>query len=151
LRFDESGLPKPGRELDAWIWVNVLGNNLLPWEPGVDVECPYCLIPMYKTDRRAWCSTCREWRYSPYQEYSTTHAYHSVMDAMEGWLFEFWEEDYGDEGHRLTANMYQGPTPADFICTTVYEAEVSMADYPDRERTYAHAVCAVVWKAMGGE
>lgn len=56
-----------GPELDARIAVAVLG---LPVVDLKDANCPYCGDEMRFCGERSWCSSCGEWRHSPYKEYS---------------------------------------------------------------------------------
>lgn len=54
-------------ELNALIATQVMG---LPEHSLKDAPCPYCGDEMRLGLDRAWCSTCREWRYSPYKDYT---------------------------------------------------------------------------------
>ena len=147
LSLDDNGLPEPGRELDGWIWATVFHKEPIPWEPHVDIPCPYCGQEMYRTDRRAWCSTCREWRYSPYQEYSTSAALFQVMEAVRGkWAFEF-EQMRGHDADLCVVlkdtNEPSGTVP--LVDTWVTTRGKTL------EEAYAHAACASLWKALSDE
>ena len=59
-----------GRELDACIANMVMGIAPIDFR-GPNLKCPKCGDGMRMGLDRAWCSPCREWKYSPYLEYSS--------------------------------------------------------------------------------
>lgn len=56
-----------GREMDELIATKWM---LLPVREMRGAPCPYCRSDMRFTGTRSWCSDCREWRHSPYKNYS---------------------------------------------------------------------------------
>lgn len=58
-----------GREMDALIAENVMGIESVAFND--ETKCPECESTMRFCGSRSWCSSCHEWIYSPYKEYST--------------------------------------------------------------------------------
>ncbi len=58
-----------GREMDALIAERVMKIAPRAWDEGT--LCPKCGDEMRWCGERSRCTTCVEWRYSPYREYST--------------------------------------------------------------------------------
>lgn len=124
LPLDDHGLPLPGRELDRFIAINVLGLV-----PGKD-----------------WCEPCFDQLFCdrPLSRYSTTHAFFQVMEQFKakGWDIDFFWDD-----RHLIAHLH-------FCQLNGVEWEYATVRIPWRdtiEETYAHAVCCCAWLAMGGE
>jgi hypothetical protein len=150
LEIDANGLPKPGRKLDYFIATRVLKQSP-PDTSHADVFTDYewFQVGAYHWERKSpddfehpGMYPVRVWP----EYYSTTHAYHSVMDAMEAvWSFS---ERYnvGGETKKLRCLLWI-PDGDGWI---THEIGLELADYPDREHAYAHAVCAAAWMAMGG-
>ena len=77
-----------GREMDSLVAEKVMGRPKLELQ---DARCPYCGEEMHYTIERAWCMDCKEWRYSPYKEYSSdiSAAWEVVEKLFErGWYCE---------------------------------------------------------------
>jgi hypothetical protein len=67
-----------GRIIDALVAELVMGIEPIAWDENTqDYYCPYCKDRMRYCGARSRCSTCNEWRYSPYKEYSS--------DIAEAW------------------------------------------------------------------
>ena len=85
-----------GKEMDALIATEIMGRETVELQ---DAFCPYCGEEMRFCGTRSWCSQCKEWRYSPYMEYST--------DIAAAWEVVLHEMDKGgcpnlvndDDGH----------------------------------------------------
>jgi len=81
-----------GRELDALIAEKVMG---LPVVELKDAPCPYCGSEMRFCGARSWCSDCREWRHSPYKEYSDDIAVAwEVVEKMEHCMIYKHDDSY---------------------------------------------------------
>ena len=141
MQTNDQGLPLPGKELDEWLWINVFKGKKIPWKPGLDADCPYCEQPFHVYNaNRGWCGNCREWRYSPYQEYSTTHAFFQVMEAKrDEWHFVI--EMLDDS---VVVWLYDAKEP-------LGTADLAMSEVDTYNKTIvnavAHAVCSCAWKA----
>ena len=57
-----------GREMDALIAEMVMGIEPISFDD--ETKCPECEATMRFCGSRSWCSSCHEWRHSPYKEYS---------------------------------------------------------------------------------
>ena len=87
-------------EMDALVAERVMG---LPSIALKDAGCPYCDDVMRFCGERSWCSSCHEWRYSPYQEYSDDIAaawevvekYTDVEFEKAGGNYRVWLIDLG--------------------------------------------------------
>lgn len=64
----DSKNPISNRELDKLIATRIMGLPTLVLNS--DSLCPYCGEKMWIGISRSRCTTCNEWRYSPYKEYS---------------------------------------------------------------------------------
>jgi len=56
-----------GREMDKWIAIHIMKLDDIPL---YGAPCPYCGSEMWHGKERSRCSSCNEWRYSPYKQYS---------------------------------------------------------------------------------
>lgn len=75
---------KAGRELDALVAEKVMGLIVPEW--GEDTLCPYCGSEMRYCGTGSRCSTCQEWRYGRYKEYSTDiAAAWEVVERLCNW------------------------------------------------------------------
>jgi len=128
MKFNDAGLPEPGRELDAWIWMNVFGGGLAVSPDGTIVAFTE-LEPHLHHDPQK-------------HQYSTTAAYHQVMEAMRGeWSFEI-----------TLTNLYAWVTVRYAGTGEILAIEsITPSKLMLVEEMAAHAVCACVWKAKGGE
>lgn len=64
---DEINSILPGFQLDTLIAEKVMGFTKTELK---DAVCPECGAEMYFYGARSRCTSCNEWRYSPYREYS---------------------------------------------------------------------------------
>jgi hypothetical protein len=139
LQLNANGLPPPGRELDAWICVTILG-----WERQNFPNCDNKFLLV--SPHWDWNEPCDNWEihfdeWALVPEVSTTHAFFQVMEAMSergyewrftdnlSWLLTEMDRSYGDKGERV---------------------ELPISHYPDRLHAYAHAVCAAAYLAEKG-
>lgn len=67
-------------EIDALIAQKIVGLPIFDLETA---KCPYCQDEMRFCGSRSWCSTCSEWRYQPYKQYSDE--IEAAWEVME-WL-----------------------------------------------------------------
>lgn len=128
MNIDPNGLPLPGRELDAWIAIEIMGwhragSELIEWHDSQGHFMGYVLT------------------FEP----STTHAFFQVMEADSDALYM--THDYGTKllvKRWDTSKRIPDCGIGHWSCQSVW---VSWADYPSREAAYAHAVCCCAWKA----
>jgi hypothetical protein len=67
-----------GQELDELVAERVMGLPILDLDTA---NCPYCGGEMWHGRERARCTSCSEWRYSPYKNYSDDIA--AAWDVVE--------------------------------------------------------------------
>lgn len=107
-----------GIQIDAWVAEHVMKIEPIVWDENTeDYYCPYCKDRMRFCGERSWCSTCSEWRYSPYKEYSS-----DIISAWEiiekihkdGWGIELsdtrLDPDVENRGWWYELNRYDDPT-----------------------------------------
>jgi hypothetical protein len=84
LTAEDIDAMEAGPKMDALVAERVMG---LPKAEFGD-PCPYCGSETRRGSDRAWCFGCREWKYSPYCEYSTDiAAAWQVLDSIHAnWL-----------------------------------------------------------------
>jgi hypothetical protein len=127
--MDEALEMPAGKEMDARIALEVMKLPVLALE---DAPCPYCGDEMRFCGERSWCSTCREWRYSGYKEYSD-----DIAAAME--VVEKLHPDYS------IALSYDDPATIEEIkwCCELYAKDEPYTDYEARADTAPLAICRV--------
>jgi len=140
LKLNETGLPLPGRELDAWIC-----EHILKWEWDRSTLQDLLIAPDGHIAAAIFHEAPEDERFAalpPLLPVSTTHTYHQVMEAMTEWYWEFVENP-----SELWAFVTDGTGREEPIAY----AKVLWIDYPNREAAYAYAVCACAYLAKGGE
>jgi len=130
-----------GRELDALVAEKVMGLSA-PWDENT--PCPYCGEIMRYCGQRSWCTSCSEWRYGPYKEYSEdiSAAWEVVerLDALGYWFqgrTRFDNEGEHDDG------CWAGFTPH---LTTGWNGQ---PDHYTNAPSMPHAICLAALKAVG--
>ncbi len=127
-----------GREMDALIAERVMKIAPRAWDEGT--RCPECGDKMRWCGERSRCTTCSEWRYGPYREYSTEiAAAWEVVEQMQqrGYVFSVWCRN--DEQTAL----YHGRWGADFERETPFSFPVKAS-----AETPAEAICRAALAAV---
>ena len=130
LPLNDSGLPRPGREMDRWIAENIFGRDPMNARHGLSPDGD---IQYY-------------WGYpighAYALKYSSSHRFFQVMHKT-GWWWTFTE--YND-CLVVVARTDSRPPQEDW--SNIVRVQVDWAEHMRREAAYAHAVCACAWKAL---
>lgn len=141
-----SGIREAGHGLDAEVHKALFGE-VLPWGPLHGAcACYVCGEQARYCGERAWCSTCSEWRYGPYPEYSTeigpAFDLVSIMESRWWWFaLETYPSPYDiNEGETVHArfkgtNMpgqHDGEGMADSIPLAICLAALAALRTPER-------------------
>ena len=129
-----------GRELDALVAEKVMGLSA-PWDENT--PCPYCGEIMRYCGQRSWCTSCSEWRYGPYKEYSE--------DISAAWeVVEKLRKSYRVRIHEFGSGWQASLEIKDGRLR--YPIEISHeGDESANSDTAPHAFCLAALKAVGVE